>query len=196
MLEEESPAERRGDQENPGAFAVLGANRSRRLEAVFSEPAGLILAARALCSRGLNSFEIFSPFRIPEAERILGLPQSPVRFWTLFGVLAGIAGGLALAAGTAAVNDLTVGGKFTPTAIIPYFVIAFEGAILLGSLANLLGLIINARLYRGGTLPGYRPEFSRGTFGIVAVCSTEDDANAIQELLRPFSPKEVKIVSS
>ena len=102
---------------------------------------------------------------LEELSHVLGRGKSPVRYWTLIGVLTGIAGGFALAIGTAWVNNLIVGGKH-PISIIPYCIPAFEGGILLGALGNLVGLLVHARLPGWKTPPGYNWQFSQDKFGL------------------------------
>ena len=51
--------------------------------------------------------------------------KSPVRIWTLTGALLGCVGGFWLAIGSAYVNQLYAGGKFTPTSYIPYCIVHF-----------------------------------------------------------------------
>ena len=94
-----------------------------------------------------------------------------MRLWTLAGALAGCTGGFALAIGTGLVNNLVVGAK-PAVSVIPYCVIAFEGTILLGTLATFAGLLFHARLARPPlALPsGYDGRFTRDRFGLFAAC--------------------------
>ncbi len=106
------------------------------------------------------------------STRSMGRGKSPVRYWTLIGVLMGITGGFALAIGTALVNGLIVGGKH-PISIIPYCIPAFEGGVLLGALGNFIGLSIHARLPRSKTPPGYDWRFSQDKFGLFVAAPPE-----------------------
>jgi len=159
--------------------------------AVFSNAGRLVKAVKAACDAGFSDIETFTPVKIDAVDKVLGRPKSPVRFWTLIGALAGLGGGLWLAIGTALVNNIIVGGK-PPVAIIPYSVIAFEGTILLGSIANLVGLILNARLYRLNVGPFYDRRFSRDKFGLLISCG-EKNLQSLRELLSGASAEEVHV---
>jgi molybdopterin-containing oxidoreductase family membrane subunit len=166
----------------PGEPAVL---------AVFSNAGRMVQALKAACDGGFRTMETFSPVKVDEAEKVMVLPKSPVRFWTLAGALCGLAGGFWLAIGTGLVNSLVVGGK-PPDSIIPYCVVGFEGTILLGSLANFLGLLFHTRLFRMKTSPYYDPRFSRDMFGVLVSCKA-GECERLQQLLASASPEEIHV---
>lgn len=70
--------------------------------------------------------------------------------------------------------------------------IAFEGTILLGCLANLLGLVLHARLYRRTLSPFYDPRFSRDRFGLLIRC-TPVQLELLPGLLENYSPEEMHV---
>ena len=158
---------------------------------VFSNAGRLVQGVKETCGAGFGKMETFSPVRLEEAEKVMRQPKSPVRFWTLAGAVCGLAGGFSLAIGTALVNTLIVGGK-PPVAILPYCIIAFEGTVLLGSIANLAGMIFHSRLFRLKTTPGYDPRFSRDRFGLLVSCSP-GDIDRLQEVLKPAAPEEIHV---
>jgi len=125
----------------------------------------LLDAVNKVRDHALQGLETYTPLRVNELGNVLGRGKSPVRYWTLIGVLTGITGGFALAMGTASVNDLIVGGKH-PISIVPYCIPAFEGGVLLGALGNLVGLLVHARLPRWRTPAGYTWQFSQDKFGL------------------------------
>ena len=135
--------------------------------------------------------ETFSPVKIEALDEVLAQPKSPVRYITLIGALCGLGGGFWLAGGTALVNSLIVGGK-PPLSWIPFCVIAFEGTILLGSLANLAGLVYFSRLTRLRTAPYYDIRFSRDKFGLLVSCGS-DELDRLKELLTPIDPEEIHV---
>jgi Ni/Fe-hydrogenase subunit HybB-like protein len=167
------------DSSSPGVLAVFS-NAGRLLEAV-----------KIGCDGGFSQMETFSPVKIDQLDAMLKQPKSPVRLFTLAGALCGLAGGFWLAIGTAQVNSLIVGGK-PPVSLIPYCVIGFEGTILLGSVFNLIGLVIYARLYRRKTLPYYDRRFSRDKFGLLISCSPDQVAR-LEKLLEPALPEEIHV---
>jgi len=167
---------------DPGKPSVL---------AVFSNAGRLLEAARVACDAGFQQMETFSPVKLEKLPALLRHQKSPVRLITLIGALSGLAGGFWLAAGTANVNNLIVGGK-PPISFIPFCVIGFEGTILLGSLANLLGLVVLARLYRRKTVPYYDPRFSRDKFGLLVGCEP-GELDRLRKLLEPTDAEEIHV---
>jgi Ni/Fe-hydrogenase subunit HybB-like protein len=161
--------------------------------AVFRDAGALVEAVKSCCDAGFRRIETFSPVKIAEVHRILGHARSPVRFWTLVGALAGLAGGFALAIGTAEVNGIIVGGKH-PISLIPYCIPGFEGTVLIGSIANLVGMIVFCRLYGTRTMPRYRRRFGNDRFGIVIACEGDEIARA-ERLLSSLGPEEIDVAS-
>jgi molybdopterin-containing oxidoreductase family membrane subunit len=172
--------------------------RARRSDggvlAVFTTPEALVAAIRRVKESAFERIEAFSPFRLDEASDLLQKRHSPVRLWTLIGALSGLVGGFALAIGSAMVNNLYVGGKYTPTAVIPYCIVAFEGTILLGVLANLAGMIYHARLGRTALPRGYDRRFTCDRFGLFIACLPEE-APAARDLLSSTHPEEVDVIA-
>ncbi|SNB46689.1 quinol:electron acceptor oxidoreductase subunit ActD [Geobacter sp. DSM 9736] len=166
----------------PGQPAVL---------ALFSNAGRMVQALKAACDGGFGTMETFSPVKVDEAEKVMTLPKSPVRFWTLGGALCGLVGGFWLAIGTGLVNSLIVGGK-PAVSIIPYCVVGFEGTILLGSLGNFLGLLFHTRLFRMKTEPYYDTRFSRDMFGLLVSCKG-GETERLQQLLAAASPEEMHV---
>jgi Ni/Fe-hydrogenase subunit HybB-like protein len=176
------PAEKKGWIARAGTGVV----------ALYERPDRMLEALRRMRRSPFRRLETFSPVKIGEVNRILGFPRGPVRFWTLTGALAGVSGGFGLAIGAALLNGLIVGGK-PPVAVIPYCVVAFEGGTLLGSLANLAGLIVHARLGRFRLPPAYDRRFSRDRFGLLVECA-RDDVERVAALVRETNPEEVHAV--
>lgn len=161
------------------------------LLAVFSNAGRLLEGVKIGCDAGFKEMETYSPVKIERLDAVLRQPKSPVRLFTLAGALSGLAGGFWLAIGTAQVNRLIVGGK-SPVSLIPYCVIGFEGTILLGSIANLVGLLIYARLFRATTSPYYDRRFSRDKFGLLISCDA-GQADRLRRLLEPAEPEEIHV---
>ena len=165
--------------------------RGPSILAVFSNAGRLLEAVKLGCDAGFQEMETHSPVKIEQLDQVLRQPKSPVRLFTLAGALSGLAGGFWLAIGTSQVNRLIVGGK-PPVSPIPFCVIGFEGTILLGSIANLIGLVIFARLFRTTTSPYYDRRFSRDKFGLLISCRA-DQVASLRKLLEPADPEEIHV---
>jgi molybdopterin-containing oxidoreductase family membrane subunit len=141
--------------------------------AVFDNVSSLHGAVSAVLDKSYNRIEIYTPFPIPNIQKLFGEQTSPVGFWTLIGVLAGIAVGIFIPVITAVENNLVVGGK-SPVSLIPYWVIAFEAAVLFGVGANFYSFIRYARLNRFEEWPGFDSRFMADRFGLFVACSSVD----------------------
>jgi molybdopterin-containing oxidoreductase family membrane subunit len=118
---------------------------------------------------------------------------SPVRYWTFLGALAGLAGGFALAIGSALVNGLIVGGKM-PVSIVPYCIIGFEGTILIGAISNLIGLLVHCHLGHSRRIPAmYDRRFSRDHFGLFIPALSEQMERATN-VLSQARPEELHVI--
>jgi hypothetical protein len=85
---------------------------------------------------------------------------------------------------------LVVGGK--PIASwVPYTIIGFELMVLIGSLATVLGLFVNARIPRITQTVGYDPRFSDGSFGIWVECRP-DEQETVRRVLAANGAAEVR----
>jgi len=160
---------------------------------VFKSAEALMAALEKAREAGFERIEAFSPFRLDEAAIFLQGRPSPVRFWTLAGALLGCAGGFALAIGSALVNSLTVGAKFTPALYIPYCIIAFEGTILLGTFGNLAGMLFHARLGRFRLAKAYDRRFSKDRFGLFLTVPP-DQTEAARSLLASCEAEDIRTI--
>jgi hypothetical protein len=104
----------------------------------------------------------------------------------------GVAGGFALAIGTAEVNRLIVGAK-QPVSILPYCVVGFEGGVLLGALANLAGLLVHARLGSARLPPDYDRRFSRDKLGLATRCDPARSAE-VRQILTTAGVEEIHAI--
>ena len=148
---------------------------------VFRTSSDLLLAIRRAQRAGFDRLETFTPVNLPEVEKALGRPKSPVRRWTLIGALSGLVGGFALAIGTGLVNNLIVGGKHA-VSIAPYCIVGFEGLILCGALANFAAVLWYCRLGRSKLPPGYDDRFVLDRFGLMIGCGKDRAAAAVTVL--------------
>jgi molybdopterin-containing oxidoreductase family membrane subunit len=175
------------------------------MEAAFKKPEGkkgvvgiypdaesFVKGLKKLKEHSFGGIETFTPARVEEAEKVLGKEKSPVRFLTLPGALAGLAGGFALAIWTALSFKLIVGGKH-PVSIVPYCIVGFEGTILIGAVTNFVALLLFARLGRLRLHPAYERSFMRDRFGLFIECDPQRK-DALSKLISDTAAKDVKTV--
>lgn len=150
---------------------------------------------KALKQKGFENIRVFSPVPSHEVEELAGEPESPVRFFTLFGALLGGACGVALTVITASDWPIQVSAK-PVVSITPFVVIIFELTILIGALSTLMGLLINSFLRKRSSVTMYDPRFSDDKFGLMVVCSSEEESDSVREIMLSGGAEEVKIDSA
>jgi molybdopterin-containing oxidoreductase family membrane subunit len=159
--------------------------------AIFKETGALVEALKR-AAKSSDQLEVYSPMRITETDKMLGRRRSPVRVWTFFGALCGLAGGFALAIGAASSFGLIVGAKH-PVSLIPYCIVGFEGTVLLGSIANLMAVLFYAKLGPAKTPPWYDGRFSLDRYGLYVACA-RDKFEEVKEMLSEANPEEIRFV--
>lgn len=148
---------------------------------VFNNVETLSFALKTALERSFRKLEVYSPFPIEEVLEVFHEKTSPVRIWTLLGVLTGIGFGFFLAVITALENKLIVGGK-PPVSFTPYWTIAFEFGVLFGAIASFYSFIRLARLNKKEKWPGFDPRFARDRFGLFIACKRNEFAGAMEVL--------------
>lgn len=164
---------------------------TRSLLAAYDYLDSTVEAIEGLRKAGFRDIRVNSPYPEHLIEAAMGYGQSPVRVFTLVGVLTGAATGFALTAWTSLDWPLIVGGK--PQLGMPaYVVIAFELAMLFGALATVIGLLINARLPDTRSNIAYDPSFSADRFGVFVRVPVErvEEARRIIEKQEPAELRE------
>lgn len=104
-------------------------------------------ALRRLLGEGTpaDKIRVMTPFNVPEAEAMLPLGRSKVRFFGLIGAGTGTLAGFAFTILTSIEWGIIVGGK-PVVSIPPFVIIAFALTILFGSLSTFLGFLLLSRL--------------------------------------------------
>ena len=148
-------------------------------------------AVRALRQAGHAQVSVFSPIPHHEIEHALDQGPSLVRWVTLGGALLGITGGFGLCFYSVYSYPMVVGGKEL-FSLPPFVVIGYESMILLGSLANLTGMLALGRLPATKSKAPYDPRFSEDRIGIWVPGSGETALKA-QELMRGHGAEEVQV---
>lgn len=88
----------------------------------------------------------FSPYPVHEVDEILHPRPSGLKYFTLFGAMAGCFTGFALTIYTVLRWPLLITGGKPLVSIPAYIVIAYELTILFGALATFFGFLLLARL--------------------------------------------------
>lgn len=139
--------------------------RGPNIIAVFPAMDLLLSGIRQLKEAGHEDFLVYAPVPHHDIEHALHRPKSPVRVYTLAGALIGFCTGWALTIGSVLHYPLIVGGK--PIISIPPFgVISYILLILFGSIATVIGFLVNARLPQLRLPAAYDERLSSDHFGI------------------------------
>ena len=164
-------------------------DKPETLLAVFQDSDGLIRAAKSLLDQGREEFEALSPMPVPGLDDVLPHRPSSVRWFTLLGCLAGAVLGMAFQIATVVMWPIWVGGK--PIISLPAFVIvSFEMTILVGAIATMAGLMMNAKLPMIGR-DFYHQGCSQSDFALVVKLRPEERPE-VESLLREAGAAEVK----
>ena len=108
----------------------------------FAEPGAAARAVRALRGAGLR-VDAAMPAPFPELVEALGRPRSRLGLTTFTGAVLGLGFGVLLTVGTSLAWRIVTGGK--PIVSVPPFVIViFEVTVLVGSLTNLVAVVVGS----------------------------------------------------
>ena len=92
-----------------------------------------------------KKINVFTPYPVHEAEEILKVKTSPLRFFTLIGALSGLLFGLFITIWMSVDWPLIRGGK--PIVALPAFIIvAFELTVLFGGVISFIGFLLLSSL--------------------------------------------------
>lgn len=160
------------------------------LLAIFDDWQSLPGTVSSLHAAGIETVTVLSPVPCPEVEPELSRGESPVRFFTLGGAIAGAATGLLLTVGATLQYPMITGGK-PIVSVPPFLVITFELTILFGALATLAGLFWQIRRSSRGREALYDPQFSVDRFGIRVLCR-ETQREMVSRILNSAGALEVR----
>ncbi len=164
-------------------MAVMGA---------FAYEDDFLAAAEKLKSSGFDKISLLSPLPLKEAQEVLGLGKSPVRYFSLAGAIIGGISGFAMAFGTALVFILPTGGRAI-MALPPFFVITYEMTILLGVLFTLLGFHFVSGLPAWRDEP-YLASASIDRFVVVVEGAPADQLARAEAIIRDAGADEIRHV--
>jgi len=136
---------------------------------IFEEEASVLQTLKEMKQSGWRLHTVYSPYPSHAILDSLHFKKSRVGYFTLAGGILGLMIGFGLSIYTAVQWHLIVSGK-PIVALIPFFIVGFEGTILFSVLGNIIGLLIQARLPRLRLPEHYDNRFSGRNFGILASC--------------------------
>lgn len=156
---------------------------------IYAHMDDLIEGIKHFKGEGRNNIKVYTPTPRHEIDNVLKEKVSPVRWFTLIGGLTGCTFGYLFTAYTSLDWILPTSGK-PVVSPVAYTVIAFEMTILFGSIFTLLGIILNAKLFRKRpTL--YDDRFTEDRFGIFVPCASSDH-DRVSKAMREQGAEEVK----
>ena len=157
---------------------------------VFDDASAAVAAIGELKRRRWGDLTVYTPAPDHNVEHAIEAGPSVVRRYTLIGGLAGMTWGYWIAIWISRYWPLVVGGKAIAS-WIPYTIISFEMAVLIGGLSTVAGLFIASGLPRITTTVGYDPRFSGSDYGIWVACSAER-APDVETAMRKAGAVEVR----
>lgn len=112
----------------------------------FADRAAFITEVEGLLRRGVPSdrISVITPVPVPEVEALLRPIDSPLKFFTLAGAVAGLLTGLSFTVYTVHAWPLVTGGK-PLISWPPFIIIAFELTILFAAVASVAGFFLLSR---------------------------------------------------
>ena len=148
-------------------------------------------AVKALRQAGHKNLSVYSPVPHHDIEAALEQGPSLVRWVTFGGAVLGLTGGFALCIYSVTSYPLVVGGKEL-ISLPPFVVIGYESMILLGSLANLFGMLALARLPQVKSKVPYDPRFTEDRIGIWVPCQGPT-VDQVQSVMKGHGAEEVQV---
>ena len=114
---------------------------------MFDDHAAFLAKLRELLATGTqpSHIEIRTPVAVPEAQQLLKMPTSQLRWFTFVGAFTGLLSGFGLTIYTVWSWPVITGGK-PLVSLPPFTIIAFELTILFGAVLSLLGFMFLSRL--------------------------------------------------
>ena len=154
-------------------------NPKQHVLGLFTDEAKAASAIKGLEDTPYALKRVHGPVPSHKITEALKQKKSLVGYFTLVGGIVGFFSGFGLAAFTSTRWDLIVGGK-PIVALVPFFIVGFEFTVLFAVLANVIGLLTQMRLPRLKDVQAhYDPRCSGKHFGILAVCSEDQEEGLI-----------------
>lgn len=142
--------------------------------------------------RGDESQDLMVISSVPFPEGVLEADHSPIRLplITIIFAVVGIVIGIGLAAGTAQLYLIPVGGK-PVSPVPPTAIIAYEMMMLFALSAAFFGALFEMRLpsWRSKV---YDPRISEGMIGIAAHCGDSEQADRAEQFYREAGAADIR----
>jgi hypothetical protein len=148
-------------------------------------------AVHALHDLGHKNLSVFSPVPYHDLEHAQKQGPSLVRWVTFGGAMLGVTGGFALCIYSVYSYPLVVGGKEL-LSLPPFVTIGYESMILIGALANLVGMLALGRLPAVKSKAPYDPRFTEDRIGIWVPCSGSV-ADKVRDAMNGQGAEEVHV---
>jgi hypothetical protein len=148
-------------------------------------------AVKTLRQSGHKNLAVTSPVPHHEIEHALEQGPSLVRWVTFIGGLLGAVGGMTLCIYSVLSYPMVTGGKEL-VSIPPFIIPTYESMILLGGLANLVGMLALGRLPHIKLKAPYDTRFTEDRIGIWVPCRGED-AKRVEEVMKGHGAEEATI---
>ncbi|MHB8419394.1 MAG: DUF3341 domain-containing protein [Myxococcales bacterium] len=132
---------------------------------IFAGPDQAARAIEALRAAGAKEVRAGMPAPFENVQHALGRGPSRLGFFTFGGAIVGAGLGYLFAGWTALDWPLDIGGR-PAVAWVPYTVIAFECAILIGALTNLTAVLWSSAMARRRRPIPNRPELAGDRVGV------------------------------
>jgi hypothetical protein len=169
------------------------------LIAEFESPETLLAAADRTRSAGYRDLDAFTPFPVPELNRILRLHDRRVLWLGLIGGLFGFALALGMQLYTNFDYPVNVGGR-PLYALSAFMVVGFELTVLFAALMPAIGMLVLNGLPRLNHPIFAAPTFHRASrdrfFLCVLATDAKFDAKKTMRFLRGLRPNAVELVEN
>ncbi|MDO8683397.1 MAG: DUF3341 domain-containing protein [Armatimonadota bacterium] len=136
---------------------------------------------RALKESTFNRYEAYGPTNLVELEDLMPEEGSWVRGWSTSWAIVGLVSFWLMCVLSALIYNLIVGGK-PPWSNIPFVIPAYEGTILIGSIAAFLATIGYARLGRRRSEEDRNKTYTGDSYGVVVKCDPSNRDEVIDLL--------------
>lgn len=148
-------------------------------------------AVRVLREMGHKKLGVISPVPHHAIENVLDEGPSLVRWITFIGGVLGATAGMSLCIYSVISYPLVTGGKEL-ISVPPFIIPTYESMILLGGLANLVGMLALARLPHIKLKAPYDPRFSEDRIGVWVACGGTE-AKRVEEIMKGHGAEEATI---
>jgi hypothetical protein len=166
------------------------------LAAEYGEIANLVVAAQAVRAHGVVGVEAYTPFAVPELDRVLAAPRSPLAIITAIGALCGVLGAYGLQWLLNAYLYPVLSGGRPPHMPLAFMIITIEMGFLFGGLSAFFGCLAFARLGRLWQpvfdIPGFESETRAAFWLVVDADDPRFELAAIDATLRQAHPNRVE----